>query len=354
MIRHSLSRRSARARWWRVGWCGLLIALAAGCAGRPGAGLPADVAPPAVEVARAGPPVRTDATIAGHEVIRLVPPSPRGGVLLLHGASASADAWFRRGEMRAFVEGLVDAGYAAVAVSSLDRTEARWDVSGIDSVDVRGLRAVRDALVADGEVPAGAPWYAVGHSQGGAAAVLAGAALGLDGLVVSHSPGATRVEAPVPRTLFVAASGDTIVPASRVRLGHDVLRRAGVETALLDVGPTPVDAARLAAATGRSLADAERLAGALRAGGLVGADGTVRAHPLVERARWEAALASAWPDVTREERVALRDALLVAVAEHPFTASVLPEVLRWLAASEAARPDRPEPASPAPSRPRTR
>jgi hypothetical protein len=311
----------------------VLVAVAMGCAGRPGAALPADVAPPAVEVARAGPPVRTDATIAGHEVIRVVPPSPRGGVLLLHGASASADAWFRRAEMRTFVEGLVDAGYAVVAVSSADRSEARWDASGIDSEDVRGLRAVRDTLVADGEVPAGSPWFAVGHSQGGAAAVLAGAALGLDGLVVSHSPGATRVEAPVPRTLFVAASGDTIVPASRVRLGHEALQRAGAETALLEVGPTPIDAARLAAATGRPTADAERLLAALRAGGLVADDGAVRAHPLVERARWEAALASAWPDVTREERVELRDALLVAVAEHPFTASVLPEVLRWLAAS---------------------
>lgn len=314
-----------------------LIVVAA-CAGRPAAGPPVDGAPPPAEAPRRGPPVRTDEGLAGHEVRRLVPPSPLGGVLLLHGASGSADAWFRRGEMHAFVEGLVDAGYAAVAVSSADRVEARWDVSGLDSVDVRGLRAVRDTLVARGEVPAGAPWFAVGHSQGGAAAVVAGAALGLDAIVVSHSPGVTRVEARVPRTLFVAAAGDTIVPAARVRLGHEVLRRAGVETAIVEVGPAPIDAARLASATGRTVDDAERLLGALRAAGLVAPDGQVRAHPLVERARWEAALAGAWPDVTRDERTALRDVLLVAVAEHPFTASVLPEVLSWLAASTPERP----------------
>lgn len=320
----------------------LLVGLLMACAGR--STVPAS-SPEAVEAAERaaarlepGPPVRVDEELAGRAVRRLVVPNARGAVLLFHGLGGSADAWLARGEMRTFAEGLAAAGYTVVAVGSGDQVQRRWDVSGLESVDVAALRTIVMELQARGDVAVGTPWYGVGHSQGGAFVVLAGVALGLDAIVVSHAAGLPRAAlsgAPVPPVLFITSTEDSVVPAVRVRLGYEAAVRSGVTARLVERTPTPVDPAVFVAAMGGDVEGGEALRRALVAARLLDASGRVSAHPLLERSKWEAAVATVRPEGASDVLTALRDPLLVAAAEHPFTASVLPEVLAWWAEAAA-------------------
>lgn len=281
---------------------------------------PPEVVPPEPEVR-----LERGRTIDRHEVHEVRPPGARGVVLLFHGLGGRAGAWRDRPDMRAVAEALEEAGWATIAIGADPERGQAWDVSGPDSPD---LRVVRLAL-ADAGVRG--PVHAVGHSYGGAMAMLTAAALPVASVVVVHGAGAPGVGATSP-TLFVASVNDSVVSPDRVRRSYETLARSGVEVGWREVGPVPLTAEDLERAAGVAPEVAAAALGAAARAGLVDGSGVPVVHPLLARRRWEEVLGPVLGTLPPRAAADLRDRLLVAYAEHPLPASVVPDVIGWLEA----------------------
>ncbi len=286
---------------------------------------------PAVQAAPspAAPTVRTDerTVIDQHDLVRITPPNPIGAVFLFHGYGGYVDAWLRRSDMNAVVEALVADGWMVLILGAPASQQHAWDVFSVDSPDVAVVKKLLPTL------PPGRPVHAVGHSQGGSMAILAGAVAQMASVVVVHGVGVPRLHEtlPLPPTLFIAGQNDTIVPAEKVRLGFETAQRSGAEAAWSLSLPTPLQAHSLALAAEVDETTAVAALAAARAAGLTDAADVPVVHPVLNRVRWEAALLPVLGSLGREQAVAVRDRLLVAYAEHALGVSELPPIRAWLA-----------------------
>ena len=115
--------------------------------------------------------------------VALIPPTPTGLLLMLHGSGGSSD-FIRRTEGAAFAIALAQRGWAVVSpeaeevvAGDLDNNQRiRWDVRpNVDNLDFANLDQLVEDLLADGVVAPDAPRAVTGMSNGGAMSVSLGA-----------------------------------------------------------------------------------------------------------------------------------------------------------------------------------
>ncbi len=112
-----------------------------------------------------------------------VPAAPRGVILMLHGTGGSS-LFIERLEARYFALKAISEGYAVIAPEAEESVAGdlngdgneRWDVAlNSANVDLQALNALLSSLIANGTIPATAPRYVMGMSNGGVMSISLGA-----------------------------------------------------------------------------------------------------------------------------------------------------------------------------------
>jgi poly(3-hydroxybutyrate) depolymerase len=262
-------------------------------------------------------------------------PNPHIGVIFMfHGAGGCGYCFLDRPETRLFIEESTAKGYAIVALDSYDRQARVWNLetAPADNPDLQRVAAVRQNLIARGNMNPTDPVYLVGISSGGFFASLFTQPIQdtlqfpVAAMALYISPGSysSIMSATVP-TIFVAGINDTLMAYNLIQTSYGQLLSLDVATQLISSTPSRLYPERFWRINGLSALDSRAIYDALDNAGFLDGEGYLLNNP--NASGWQTALPAAY--LTYTESVG--EQLQVAFAEHAFMGHLNKPVLDFLA-----------------------
>lgn len=256
------------------------------------------------------------------KVVSSFPANPSAVIYLFHGGgdNCGAACIVRRTHVRNFIDEAASRGFGVVAIQGYDQSNQSWDENPDPAVnlDMQRVAAVRNDLIARGQMSASLPAYMVGISGGGLFASRfnqhAAAAVGFvpvaSALFISPGDYASIASSNVP-TIFMLAEQDPLNgPALE---SFNAMLSNGVPTQQWTLPATPLYPERFWRVDGLSADDSRAIYSAYKNSGMLDANDYLLVNPNV---------GTAWRDVIPSEYNNYSDLiqleLIVAYAEHGF------------------------------------
>ena len=203
-------------------------------------------------------PAWTPATVAnfngsaGVALWSYFPASPVGVIVLFHGTGGSGDNWWLQAENRTFVNDAVAAGYALIALDSVDRVNKQWSTGATLTAnpDLVNVVAALTRFTGQGLMTAATPLCCLGMSNGGAMAGRAADLLKGGGYPVraaaifcAFNSAAIAATTTVPTIWCLALNDDTIGDAGNASAlaNYAAMQARGIPSQIVINAPTPVD-----------------------------------------------------------------------------------------------------------------
>jgi hypothetical protein len=268
----------------------------------------------------APPPQPTKTTAAGSELWYTAAPNARGLIFLFHGAGQDASAWYTRPEQYAFVRDAVASGFSVASMSS--DTVGHWALSPISAanVDVQHVQAAMTTLQTAGVLTPSMPIYGVGTSQGGRFTVRVAGILGFDAIAnyVSQGDADSLMMTLMVPTRFNMRTLDThpLVNNSDAQRYAAALSARGVPAEFQLYDRAPLYPELFTKIPGVSEAASNAIHSALKAGGIVDANGYLTIDPTRQKSVWHALVPSAYSSPPMLGLI--QDVLEASFAEHGF------------------------------------
>lgn len=164
-------------------------------------------------------------TLSGVEVTRCFPERHSGVIFLFHGGEGTGASFFFWTEPRRFVADAAAAGFALIALDSVDREHRTWQLKAqAENPDLQIVRAVLTAFLDRRLIARGEPVYALGAAGGGNFAARVAQSLPCKAAAIFFAPGFLPAGYAVPTIWLMAqneARGQPQALAAYTRLLHD-------------------------------------------------------------------------------------------------------------------------------------
>ncbi len=263
-------------------------------------------------------------------LIQAIIPQPHIGIILFfHGQGGSAANLTLHEETRLFIGQAVARGYGVIAIDSYDRNQGVWDEegSGTDNVDMQRVVAIRNTLIANGEISETDPFFLAGISMGGVfASRLAEQSItpevnipvAATALFVSKLGEEVVSTTSVP-TIFVMAENDTVVDLSLAKNNFFDLLERQIPTQFFVLSATPLHPHQFWNIDGLTRLDSETMYNALENGGFLDSDGLLSDSAFEDTnadgiADWQSII----PESLNRYAFDIEAQLIKSAAEHGF------------------------------------
>ncbi len=219
-------------------------------------------------------------------LIQAIIPQPHIGIILfLHGQGGSAANLTFHEETRLFIGQAVARGYGVIAIDSYDKNQGAWDEerSGEYNVDMQRIAAMRNTLIATGEISETDLFFLAGISMGGVfASRLAEQSItpevnipvAATALFVSKLAEEVVATTRVP-TIFIMAENDKVLDLALAKNNFSDLIERQIPTQLFVLTATPLHPHQFWNIDGLTRLDSETIYNSLDDGGFLSSDGLV-------------------------------------------------------------------------------
>ncbi len=242
-------------------------------------------------------------------------------VFRFHGAGGTGLALFRGPDQVVFNRDLADAGYAIVALDSVNRVDRQWDTAlSADNPDDRNVSALIEQFTQQGQMRAGEPTLASGISNGGAYVTRITAILNwkAGSNFISKGVGNILTQRTAPTIWGRAANDDNEMVGgdgnARAIASYNALLGQSVLTQLTVNAASPVHPLRFWWIEGLTADDSLAIYESLQAGGALDGNDYLKQNPATVD------LSALLPVRYRAYANSIQDTLAIAYARHHFFA----------------------------------
>ncbi len=275
-------------------------------------------------------------------VVSFFPIGYHSVIFMFHGSGGCAGCLYASAEDRQFIEDATSRGFGVVALNSYDRITAQWDsiMPASQNIDMQRVVAVRNNLIAQGEMLATDPIYLRGSSNGGdfasrlaqqtEVAVSSGGLQSLfpkplaQALYISAGDATALATTTVP-TIFLEAQQDTSIKSSSAISQFGVLASHNVSTQVWINPPSAVYPERFWRIEGLSQSDSQAIFTSLKQGGVLNGSNFVVTDPSTTTG-WRSKIPSQYAVYSND----IGEQLTVAYAEHQFYSALDNKALNFL------------------------
>lgn len=274
--------------------------------------------------------VGVSGTINGSNYTAFFPMVHKAVVFRFHGTGGTGLALFRGPDQVVFNRDLADAGYAIVALDSVNRVDRQWDTGlTAENPDVRNVVALIEQFTRQGQMRAGEPTLANGISNGGAFVTRITAILNwkAGSNFISQGVGNILTKRPAPTIWGMAANDDSemvggdgnarAIASSNALLGQSVLTQLTVNAA------SPVHPLRFWWIEGLTADDSRAVYASVQAGGALDGNDYLKQNPATVD------LSALLPVRYRAYANSIQNTLAIAYARHHFFADTSQQVVRF-------------------------